>query len=124
MATSVLRDICFDAADPMRMARFWAEVLGYTIPPLDPHHGEDSVMIEPIERREGMALWYFNRVPEPRVAKNRVHVDITMPDDQEMERLLRLGAVPIEEMRGENGLLWWTVMADPEGNEFCAFPPE
>lgn len=118
---SSLRDICVDCADHRRVAGFWAEVLGYTLRPPDPASAdEDSVPIEP--SGNGMRIW-FNRVPEPKVTKNRVHIDINMPDDAEMERLLRLGARPLREIRGDDGVLWWTIMADPEGNEFCAFPP-
>jgi predicted enzyme related to lactoylglutathione lyase len=118
LATSSLRDICFDCADARRVGSFWAEVLGYTL-----HEDETPggpVMLEPVER--GMRIW-FNPVPEPKVAKNRVHIDINMPDGAEIDRLLGLGASVVQEIRGEDGALWWTIMADPEGNEFCAFPP-
>jgi hypothetical protein len=70
----------------------------------------------------GLRIW-FNTVPEPKTVKNRVHIDINMPDDAELARLTALGARPLQEIRGEDGLLHWTIMADPEGNEFCAFPP-
>ena len=122
MATSSLRDICFDCADPRRVARFWAEVLGYTLEPELPDAApEESVPIEPPER--GMRIW-FTKVPEPKIAKNRVHIDINMPDAAEMDRLLGLGARALQEIRGEDGALWWTIMADVEENEFCAFPPK
>ena len=55
--------------------------------------------------------------------KNRVHIDITLPDAAEMERLQRLGARVLQEIHDASGQLRWTIMADPEGNEFCAFPP-
>jgi predicted enzyme related to lactoylglutathione lyase len=55
--------------------------------------------------------------------KNRVHIDINMPDGAEMERLQRLGARVLQEIHDAEGRLKWTIMADPEGNEFCAFPP-
>jgi hypothetical protein len=122
VVSSTLRDICFDAADPLRIARFWAEVLGYTIPPFHEDDTRDEVVILPPEGSGGMRIW-FNRVPEPRSGKNRVHIDINMPDSEEMDRLLRLGATPLQEIRDEDGVLEWTIMADPEGNEFCAFPP-
>ena len=122
MAASSLRDICFDCADNRRVAQFWADALGYTLPAPDSDDPtEDSIAITPPDG--GLRIW-FNRVPEPKVAKNRVHLDINMPDDAEMERLQRLGARPLQEIRGEDGALWWTIMADPEGNEFCAFPPK
>lgn len=121
MATSHLRDICFDCADQHRVAQFWAAVLGYTVLPTSPDaEPDESVAIAPPEG--GMRLW-FNRVPEPKTVKNRVHIDINMPDAAEMDRLHNLGARSRQEMRGDDGTLWWTIMADPEGNEFCAFPP-
>jgi predicted enzyme related to lactoylglutathione lyase len=121
MATSRLRDICFDCTDQHRLARFWAEVLGYTIRPAAPEGTpDDAVAINPIEG--GLRIW-FNKVPEPKIVKNRVHIDINLPDDTEMERLQRLGARVLQEVRNTEGKLLWTIMADPEGNEFCAFPP-
>lgn len=122
MASS-LRDICFDCADARRVAQFWAEVLGYTLQLPGPEDGEEaSVAITPPAGAGGLRIWFSN-VPEPKVAKNRVHIDVNMPDGAEMERLQRLGARPLQEIRGDDGALWWTIMADPEGNEFCAFPP-
>lgn len=120
MPVSTLRDICFDCADQQRVARFWAEVLGYETRS-DPEDGPDGpVALVPAEG--GMRIW-FSKVPESKIAKNRVHIDINMPNAAEMDRLLSLGAQVLEEIRGEDGALWWTIMADPEGNEFCAFPP-
>jgi hypothetical protein len=125
VAASRLRDICFDCADPRRVAGFWAEVLGYNLqPPEAGDADEESVPIEPPPGEGGGLRFWFNRVPEPKVAKNRVHIDINMPDDAEMQRLQALGARPLQEIRGDDGVLWWTIMADPEGNEFCAFPPK
>jgi predicted enzyme related to lactoylglutathione lyase len=120
MAVSTLRDICFDCADQYRVGRFWAEVLGYRL-----HANADEAPDHPVALAPpdgGLRIW-FNPVPESKVAKNRVHIDINMPDDVEMDRLLGLGAHVLEEIRDEDGTLWWTIMADPEGNEFCAFPP-
>ena len=119
MSSSTLRDICFDCAEPLRVGRFWSAVLGYALSPESPAP-EDPVVIRPPDG--GPNIW-FNPVPEPRTGKNRVHIDINMPDDAEMDRLLSLGARPLQEIRGDDGTLWWTIMADPEGNEFCAFPP-
>jgi len=117
VGVSTLRDICFDCSDPARMAAFWGSVLGYRV------HGpssenEAAAIVAPAG---GMRIW-FNPVPEPKVAKNRVHIDINMPDQAEMDRLLSLGATALEDIRDDDGTLFWTIMADPEGNEFCAFP--
>jgi predicted enzyme related to lactoylglutathione lyase len=120
MPPSHLRDICFDCTDHHRVARFWAEVLGYTIHPSDAATADESIALMPTEG--GLRIW-FNRVPESKVVKNRVHIDINMPDRAEMQRLQRLGARVLQEIHDQEGRLKWTIMADPEGNEFCAFPP-
>jgi hypothetical protein len=119
--TSALRDICFDCADQLRVARFWADVLGYE-PRYHPEDGVDAP-VALVSTESSVRIW-FNKVPEPKTAKNRIHIDINLPDSGEMDRLLSLGARVLEEIRGEDGTLWWTIMADPEGNEFCAFPPQ
>jgi predicted enzyme related to lactoylglutathione lyase len=62
--------------------------------------------------------WLFAKVPEKKVAKNRMHVDLAAPDrEAEVARLLELGATRVADMN-EWGYEW-TVMQDPEGNEFC-----
>src|SRR5262249_47773486 len=88
MAASRLRDICFDCTDHQRVAHFWAAVLGYTIRSPGPEEiADDSIALEPPEG--GLRIW-CNKVPEPKVAKNRVHIDINMPDGAEMARLQQL----------------------------------
>jgi hypothetical protein len=65
----------------------------------------------------GVPRLFFNRVPEPKAVKNRVHLDVRAADrEAEVERLIAAGASEVG--RHEN----WVVMADPEGNEFCVFP--
>jgi hypothetical protein len=121
MSASTLRDICFDCTDNRLVARFWAEMLGYPAPELDPTTDqEESICINP--PGGGLRIW-FNAVPEPKTVKNRVHLDVTMSDEAELGRLIARGATPLQEIRGEDGILHWSIMADPEGNEFCAFPP-
>ncbi|HEY8286939.1 MAG TPA: VOC family protein [Chloroflexota bacterium] len=122
-AMATLRDICFDCTDQHRVARFWAEVLGYTVRPPDPEDTVDSsVALDPPDG--GFRIW-CNRVPEPKVVKNRVHIDINLTDQEGIHHLERLGARVLREVRDEDdGALWWTIMGDPEGNEFCAFPPK
>ena len=120
MPPSHLRAICFDCTDHHRVARFWAEVLGYAIHPSDAAAADEFVALMPAEG--GLHL-SFNRVPESKVVKNRVHLDINMPDGAELQRLRRLGARVLQEIHDEAGRLKWTILADPEGNEFCAFPP-
>ena len=67
------------------------------------------------ERRE--TAWYFNKVPEPKRAKNRVHLDLVNQAPAAVDELVRLGATVVgkHQSRGQR----WTVMQDPEGNEFC-----
>jgi len=119
-AVATLRDLCIDCADQHRVARFWADVLGYTVRPPDPDEPEDSsVALDPPDG--GLRIW-CNKVSEPKVVKNRVHIDINLTAQEGISSLERLGARVVREIHDENsGVLWWTIMADPEGNEFCAF---
>jgi catechol 2,3-dioxygenase-like lactoylglutathione lyase family enzyme len=94
------------ATDPARLARWWAEVLGYRI--LDEH--ADRVTVGP-----GDGHPYLSFAPGQGLgALSRVHLDITVDDpDTEVERLVDMGARPVDEWSG--GAL---VLADPEGNPF------
>lgn len=117
MASS-LRNVTVDSADALTLARFWAEVLGWNV-----YHDDDpEVLVAPEfpPHREGPTM-LFIPVPEPRTVKNRVHIDIKPTDrtrDEEVERLVGLGATLVEDHRGEDGL-GWVWLADPEGNDFC-----
>jgi hypothetical protein len=96
----------YDEAELARLAE-----QGYT-PETDP-----SVVIDP--PRSGPTFW-FNLVPEAKVVKNRVHLDINLDSLTDIQSLINSGArilrAPLEAEP-------WYVMADLEGNEFCAFPP-
>ncbi len=110
----VVSQLCVDARDPLALARWWAEVLGWRV-----EQDEDEVAVEP---PDGSAPpWLFLPVPEDKQVKNRLHVDVRPPDgsDQatELERLLGLGAVRVDVGQGDD--VTWHVLADPEGNEFC-----
>ncbi|MPV49294.1 VOC family protein [Pseudactinotalea sp. HY160] len=145
--------VTFDAADPAALSTFWAEVLGYRLP------APPGVEVE--EGRDVLAAWeefltraglpaeehnsaaaledpdgagprlFFQRVPEPKTAKNRVHLDVRAAPglagaermaalEVECARLVALGARRLERFEPapplSNGFI---VMADPEGNEFC-----
>ena len=83
--------------------------------------GRECVLVDP--DGNGPRL-YLQRVPEPKHAKNRVHLDIQVPADErraEVERLVALGAVSGDEhtMDPNDSDAFWIVMQDPEGNEFC-----
>ncbi|MET9668486.1 VOC family protein [Streptomyces sp. NPDC006475] len=112
---SMVTNIAIDCANAYRLARFWSDVTGHPLDPEDePGHDETEIMLP-----GGPAL-HFNEVPEPKSAKNRLHLCLR-PDtsrDAEVERLLNLGASLVADRRKPDG--WgWVVLADPEGNEFC-----
>lgn len=104
MPAVAFKDLCIDAADPVRVAAFWAGVLGLTAGPRD-----DGVV--PVRDAGGTSVLWVNPVPEPKAVKNRVHLDLVAADPAPLGRLLA-------EQDG------FTVRADPEGNEFCVFPGE
>ena len=142
MATGV--QVVFDCADPDRLARFWAQALGYKLQ--DPPQGygtwvtwlgdqgipqerwnDANAVVDPDGRGPRI---FFQRVPEAKTTKNRVHLDLNVTGgpaaplaerrgqvDAEVERLLGLGAgrLRVVEEQGE----YWAVMQDPEGDEFC-----
>ncbi|MFF0537309.1 VOC family protein [Streptomyces coelicoflavus] len=132
--------VTFDCAEPERLARFWCEVLGYVVPP--PPEGfdtwDDYWSAQPPERR---GAWFacadptgvgprlfFQRVPEGKAAKNRVHLDVRVGTglvgaerlaalDAERVRLVPLGAVHVRTLYDGNDAC--IPMLDIEGNEFC-----
>ena len=120
-----IASVTFDCADALTVGRFWSAALGR---PLDPNASSDYASIgfagrrdtvgwAPVER-DNDPTWMFNKVPEPKTAKNRMHLDLMSPDpESEVARLIELGASRVADMN-EYGYTW-TVMADPEGNEFC-----
>ncbi|MFF1902899.1 VOC family protein [Kitasatospora sp. NPDC058218] len=112
---SVLQNVAIDCADAYALARFWSEVLGCPLHPDDrPGDPETEVMLP-----EGPLL-HFNQVPEPKTVKNRLHLCLRPETtrEEEVERLLNLGATLVDDRREPEGP-GWAVLADPEGNEFC-----
>jgi predicted enzyme related to lactoylglutathione lyase len=108
--------ITIDCADPRRLAGFWTKALGVSIAQ---DYGE-AVFLAPA--KQGSVTLGFQRVPEPRAGKNRVHVDFgTDERAAEVARLVTLGATEVAE-HSIPGLIW-TVLADPEGNQFCVGQP-
>ena len=106
----------FDAAEPARLAAFWADVLGWNARPLE---GHDDWVVVADPNREATFILLFLPVRDPKTAKNRVHLDMNpVGCDQgaELDRLLSLGARRVDIGQGEQP---WVVLADPEGNEFC-----
>ncbi|WP_033349150.1 VOC family protein [Kitasatospora aureofaciens] len=117
---SVLQNVAIDCADAYELARFWSRVTGRPLGPEDgPGDREVAVMLA-----EGPVL-YFSQVPEPKTVKNRVHLCLRPETsrEEEVERLLGLGATMVSDMRNPDGS-GWAVLADPEGNEFCVLRSE
>ncbi|WP_329386375.1 VOC family protein [Streptomyces sp. NBC_01716] len=113
--TSRVRHLTIDSTDAYRLGTFWAEVLGTTVAP-DDNPGDDEVLVA----ADGITL-LFVTVPEPKPTKNRLHVDLEPQDrtrEEEITRLLTLGATLLSDHRRPDGLGWAT-LADIEGNEFC-----
>jgi hypothetical protein len=145
--------ITFDAHDPHRLSLFWKEVLGYVHPGppgFDPATGEDpneawEVFLDkigvPAEERNSVSALedpdgdgprvFFQRVPEEKVAKNRLHLDVRAAPglegdarmaalEAECDRLVALGAARVQRHEPEPPMSGgFIVMTDPEGNEFC-----
>ncbi|WP_037313850.1 VOC family protein [Amycolatopsis orientalis] len=105
--------ITIDCADPRGLAAFWTKALGVEV---DQDYDGEFLILRPAV---GSApVFAFQRVPEERAGKNRVHMDFGTDDmEKEVERLIGLGATKLDvhEMPG----MTWTVLADPVGNEFC-----
>jgi len=112
MPPARIKDLCLDANDHQALADWWCAVLGYSRGDPDRDPGDPVLLLPGVAG--GLPLW-VNPVPEPKTAKNRVHVDLYGDTAQ----ILAAGAVLQRPDEG-NG---WDVLADPEGNEFCVFPP-
>jgi hypothetical protein len=142
MATGI--QVVIDCADPARLAGFWAAALGYKLQ--DPPPGfatwqdvleaegvpesewnSASAVVDPDQRGPRV---YFQRVPEPKTVKNRLHLDLNVGGGRgtplearrervnaEAQRLQRLGASELRATQRRDE--FWIVMQDPEGNEFC-----
>ena len=115
--------IVVDANDPGRLARFWAAALDWEVADETP----DEVDVWPagFSYPDPVALpLVFVPVPEPKTTRNRVHLDLASRSAEhqqaEVRRLLALGAKPADVGQGD---VPWTVLADPEGNEFCVLEP-
>ncbi len=104
-----LANITFDCSDPVGTAQFWSAVLDR---PVEPDASESFAQLG------GEPAWYFIKVPEPKMAKSRVHVDLVAVDrEAEVARLVELGATVLSD-KDEWGHRW-SVLHDPEGHEFC-----
>jgi len=114
-----LHHIIIDAHDLPKLARFWTQVLGWRIL----SKREREIVIGAAETAPvGIC---FMPVTDQKIVKNRIHLDLTSgaeERDAEIERILALGARRVD--IGQTGAESWTVLADPEGNEFCVVRPK
>lgn len=118
--TTRLDCVVIEAIDPVELAGFWSDVTGWPIAMDEP----DEVAVEPpTSGTDGISL-VFIQVTEPKVAKNRIHLDLRSESEDEqsktVRRLRELGATPVDIGQGD---VPWTVLADPEGNELCVLDP-
>jgi hypothetical protein len=120
---SKFTELAIDCADPSGLARFWCSVLNYEVQDED----DGIVTIGPPVAPDGQnhlgpvpPTLTFAHVPEAKIVKNRLHLDVSPTDreqDEEVRRLLGLGARHADVGQGPD--VSWVVLADPEGNEFC-----
>lgn len=144
---AIRTQVVFDAADPHALAAFWADALQYEHEDIDAFVSglvnaghvpvDDTIEVEGRRRWRSVASLrhpedpvdergagtdrriLFQAVPEPKTVKNRVHLDLIVGPERleaEVERLVALGASVVGVSDGEGGR--WTLMTDPEGNEF------
>jgi hypothetical protein len=109
MALVTYKDLCIDATDATLLGTFWAAALGLDL------HPQDNGDVRLTGPTSAHTIW-VNQVPEPKTAKHRMHLDV---NTSSVEDLVRLGATVLDA-----DSFTWTLMADPEGGEFCAFVRE
>jgi hypothetical protein len=111
--TSSVDALTIDCHDPKLLADFWCAALGYRLDEID----EEGAVVKPADG-PGWAM-LFQIVPEGKTVKNRLHLDVRPSGAMAIEvaRLAQIGATAIT--RVDEGGSFWTVMSDPEGNEFC-----
>jgi catechol 2,3-dioxygenase-like lactoylglutathione lyase family enzyme len=109
MALATFKGICIDATDAPALGAFWAAALGLEL------HRQDDGDVHLTGPTPAHTIW-VTTVPEPRTAKQRMHLDVNTGSVEELERL---GATVLD-----TDSFGWTVMADPEGGELCAFVRE
>ncbi|MFD6434708.1 VOC family protein [Streptomyces venezuelae] len=127
MSTIRQIQVTFDCAEPARVARFWCEVMGYVTPQPFEEGAAWAVCQDPSGAGPRM---YFQRVPEGKTAKNRVHLDVRAGTglvgaerlavlEAECARLVALGAVHVQTLYADEENESCISMQDIEGNEFC-----
>ena len=124
---SRLTEISLDCHDPDRLADFWTAVLDWVVlhrepglVEIGPAGRDDRELLDAVRTGPVAPTIFLAQVPEDKVAKNRVHFDVSPVEgsqEDEVARILGLGAARAD--IGQSGDESWTVLADPEGNEFC-----
>jgi Glyoxalase-like domain len=117
--TSYISHTTIDCQNAYDLSEWWKAVLEYVDKPDDPNEPEHEECW--IQRPDGGHPLLFIEVPEGKSAKNRIHFDLCPSAgtrNEELDRLLGLGATQVDDRRNDNGT-GWVVLADPEGNEFC-----
>jgi hypothetical protein len=122
-APARFKDLCLDARDHQALADWWCTAMGYVRRDAvaSPEEGWTRPADWPVPIVDpsgaGPLIWIVP-VPEPKTVKNRLHWDVVCPD---VDALVARGATLL---RAADDQICWDVLADPEGNEFCAFAPD
>ena len=122
--TSRISHTSFDASSSYHQSVFWSAVLDWIEDPDDPNLPEHDECL--IMSRDRAQVLLFINVPDDKVVKNRVHLDLRPVDrtrEEEVARLVELGATEVADFRRPDGTGWIT-LTDPEGNEFCVLSPK
>ena len=124
---SRLTEISIECHDPDLLATFWTAALDWVVldrepglVEIGPARASDQELLDAVRTGPVPPTLFLAAVPEDKVAKNRLHFDLSPVDrsrDEEVDRLLALGATRAD--IGQTGEESWVVLADPEGNEFC-----
>ena len=122
--TSRISHTAVDSRDAYAQSVWWSQVLDMAEDPDDPNEpGDEECLIVTADRGTEVL---FIEVPEAKQVKNRIHFDLRPIDrtrDEEIERVLALGATQVADLRNDDGT-GWMVLVDPEGNEFCILRSE
>jgi len=124
--TSSIAHTAVDCRNAYELSEWWKQVLGYVDLDGDPNEAghEECMIVSPSSGHRVL----FIEVPEEKAGKNRIHFDL-VPDtgtrDDEVSRLVALGATQIDDRRDQHGPgIGWVVLQDPEGNELCVLRSE
>ncbi|MEJ7831533.1 MAG: VOC family protein [Nocardioides sp.] len=124
--TSFVSHTTIDCGNAYELSEWWKQLLGYADLDGDPNEpGHEECMVRDPESGHQIL---FIEVPDAKAAKNRIHLDLRPRSgtrDDEVARLLAIGAVQVADLRGKYGPgTGWVVLTDPEGNEFCILRSE